>query len=315
MVLLRVNNLSVYYYTLSGIVKAVDNVSLSINVGEWISIVGESGCGKSTLAHSIIRLVPPPGKIVNGEILYRGKNILDLSEPELRKILGKEISMVFQDPMTSLDPLRRIGDQLAEVYMIHEDLKLKEAMEKARDMLEKVGIPGDRINYYPHQLSGGQRQRVAIAIAMALKPRLLIADEPTTALDVIVQDSIMELMSRFKKDGTSILFITHDLALAAERSDRIAVMYAGKIVEIGRVDDIVEKPSHPYTIGLLKSVPDIWGPRKIESIPGYPPDLRSPPPGCRFHPRCRFRFEPCDKQEPPLIQIEPEHYVACWKVM
>ncbi len=312
MVLLEISNIKIYYYTLTGIVKAVDNVSLTINENEWISIVGESGCGKSTLAYGVIRLVPPPGKIISGKIVFQGKDLLSMDREEFRKMLGKDIGMVFQDPMTSLDPLRKVGEQLAEVFMIHLKMDQKEALRYAGDLLEKVGLTKDRVNYYPHQLSGGQRQRVSIAIAMALRPKLLIADEPTTALDVIVQDTIMDLIESFKKEGTSILFITHDLALAAERSDRIAVMYAGKLVELGNVDQIIDNPKHPYTIGLLQSVPDLWGPRKIESISGYPPDLRTPPSGCRFHPRCKEKFEPCSKEEPPLIEIEPGHYVSCW---
>ena len=312
MVLLEISNIKIYYYTLTGIVKAVDNVSLTINENEWISVVGESGCGKSTLAYGVIRLVPPPGKIISGKIVFQGKDLLSMDREEFRKMLGKDIGMVFQDPMTSLDPLRKVGEQLAEVFMIHLKMDQKEALRYAGDLLEKVGLTKDRVNYYPHQLSGGQRQRVSIAIAMALRPKLLIADEPTTALDVIVQDTIMDLIESFKKEGTSILFITHDLALAAERSDRIAVMYAGKLVELGNVDQIVDNPKHPYTIGLLQSVPDLWGPRKIESISGYPPDLRTPPSGCRFHPRCKEKFEPCSKEEPPLIEIEPGHYVSCW---
>ena len=312
MVLLEISNIKIYYYTLTGIVKAVDNVSLTINENEWISVVGESGCGKSTLAYGVIRLVPPPGKIISGKIVFQGKDLLSMDREEFRKMLGKDIGMVFQDPMTSLDPLRKVGEQLAEVFMIHLKMDQKEALRYAGDLLEKVGLTKDRVNYYPHQLSGGQRQRVSIAIAMALRPKLLIADEPTTALDVIVQDTIMDLIESFKKEGTSILFITHDLALAAERSDRIAVMYAGKLVELGNVDQIIDNPKHPYTIGLLQSVPDLWGPRKIESISGYPPDLRTPPSGCRFHPRCKEKFEPCSKEEPPLIEIEPGHYVSCW---
>ena len=312
MVLLQISNIKIYYYTLTGIVKAVDNVSLTINENEWISIVGESGCGKSTLAYGVLRLVPPPGRIVSGKIVFQGKDLISMDREEFRKMLGKDIGMVFQDPMTSLDPLRKVGEQLAEVFMTHLKIDQKEALRYAGDLLEKVGLTRDRVNYYPHQLSGGQRQRVSIAIAMALRPKLLIADEPTTALDVIVQDTIMDLIESFKKEGTSILFITHDLALAAERSDRIAVMYAGKLVELGSVDQIIDNPRHPYTVGLLQSVPDLWGPRKIESISGYPPDLRTPPSGCRFHPRCKEKFEPCSKEEPPLIEIEPGHYVSCW---
>ncbi len=308
--LLEIKDLVVKYYTLSGIVRAVDHVSLAVKPGEWLSVVGESGCGRSTMAYSIARLISPPGRITDGKIIFGGRDLLRTSPKEFRKILGREIGVVFQDPMTSLDPLRRIGDQIAEVYVTHLGMKKKEAIEKAVEILERVGIPRDKISAYPHQMSGGQRQRVAIAIAVALRPKLLIADEPTTALDVIVQDTIMDLLQSFKEEGTSILFITHDLALAAERSDRIAVMYAGKLVEEGPVEKIVENPLHPYTRGLLKSVPDLWGPKKIESIPGYPPDLRSPPPGCRFHPRCRYAGERCRRGEPVLRWFR-EHCVAC----
>ncbi|RLF75421.1 ABC transporter ATP-binding protein, partial [Thermococci archaeon] len=256
------------------------------------------------------------GQIINGEIIFEGKNILELTNEELRGIRGKEISMVFQDPMTSLDPLRKIGDQIAEVMIEHE-VEKEEAYEKAKELLKKVNLPEDRTSYYPHQLSGGQRQRVAIAIAMAFNPKLLIADEPTTALDVIVQDAIMDLIGTLKDEGTSIFFVTHDISLAAERSDKIAVMYAGKLVEFGRVEQILENPLHPYTQSLLASVPDLWSEKEIKAIPGYPPDLRNPPSGCRFHPRCPIFKEQatlkgiCDVTEPKTIEIEKEHFVAC----
>jgi len=314
--LLDVKNLSIYYYTLAGTVKAVENVSFAIGKREWVSFVGESGSGKSTVAYAILNLVPSPGQIINGEIIFEGKNILELTNEELRGIRGKEISMVFQDPMTSLDPLRKIGDQIAEVMIEHE-VEKEEAYEKAKELLKKVNLPEDRTSYYPHQLSGGQRQRVAIAIAMAFNPKLLIADEPTTALDVIVQDAIMDLIGTLKDEGTSIFFVTHDISLAAERSDKIAVMYAGKLVEFGRVEQILENPLHPYTQSLLASVPDLWSEKEIKAIPGYPPDLRNPPSGCRFHPRCLIFKEQatlkgiCDVTEPKTIEIEKEHFVAC----
>ncbi len=314
--LLDVKNLSIYYYTLAGTVKAVENVSFAIGKREWVSFVGESGSGKSTVAYAILNLVPSPGQIINGEIIFEGKNILELTNEELRGIRGKEISMVFQDPMTSLDPLRKIGDQIAEV-MIEHGVEKEEAYEKAKELLKKVNLPEDRTSYYPHQLSGGQRQRVAIAIAMAFNPKLLIADEPTTALDVIVQDAIMDLIGTLKDEGTSIFFVTHDISLAAERSDKIAVMYAGKLVEFGRVEQILENPLHPYTQSLLASVPDLWSEKEIKAIPGYPPDLRNPPSGCRFHPRCPIFKEQatlkgiCDVTEPKTIEIEKEHFVAC----
>ncbi|MFA4646433.1 ABC transporter ATP-binding protein [Pyrococcus kukulkanii] len=314
--LLEVKDLSIYYYTLSGVVKAVEGVTFSIDEKEWVTFVGESGSGKSTVASAIIRLVPPPGKIVSGQIMFEGKDLLKLSEEEMRQIRGKDISMVFQDPMTSLDPLRKIGDQLVEAMTVH-GVDEDEAKERAKELLEKVNIPPDRFDYYPHQLSGGQRQRVSIAIAMAFNPKLLIADEPTTALDVIVQDSIMDLIQSLKEEGTSIFFVTHDISLAAERSDKIAVMYAGKLVEFGTVEQIVENPLHPYTQALLNSVPDLWTEKPVKAIPGYPPDLRNPPRGCRFHPRCHIFAEKgelkglCDAEEPMMIEYEKGHFVAC----
>ncbi|EHR79451.1 peptide ABC transporter ATPase [Thermococcus litoralis DSM 5473] len=314
--LLEVKNLSIYYYTLAGTVRAVENVSFTIDKKEWVSFVGESGSGKSTVAYALLNLVPSPGKIVNGEIIFEGKNILGLTKDELREIRGKEISMVFQDPMTSLDPLRKIGDQIVEVMTEH-GMEKDEAYNRAKELLRKVNLPEDRMSYYPHQLSGGQRQRIAIAIAMAFNPKLLIADEPTTALDVIVQDAIMDLIESLKKEGTSIFFVTHDISLAAERSDKIAVMYAGKLVEFGKVEQILENPLHPYTQSLLASVPDLWSEKEIKAIPGYPPDLRNPPSGCRFHPRCPVFNEKanlkgvCDSIEPETIEIEKGHFVSC----
>jgi peptide/nickel transport system ATP-binding protein len=314
--IIDVKNLSIYYYTLAGIVRAVENVSFSIGEKEWVSFVGESGSGKSTVAYAILNLVPSPGKIVNGKVVFNGKNLLELDEEEMRQIRGKEISMVFQDPMTSLDPLRKVGDQIAEVLIEHGAEK-EEAFERAKELLRMVNLPEDRINYYPHQLSGGQRQRVAIAMAMAFHPKLLIADEPTTALDVIVQDSIMDLIATLKSKGTSIFFVTHDISLAAERSDKIAVMYAGKLVEFGKVEQILDNPLHPYTKALLESVPDVWSERKVSAIPGYPPDLRNPPKGCRFHPRCTiFKIKKelhgiCNELETELIEVEKDHFVAC----
>ncbi len=300
-----------YFYTLSGIVRAVDGVSIEVKEGEWVSIVGESGSGKSTLAYSIVNLVPPPGRIVGGSIVFKGRDLLKLPESEMRSIRGGRIGFVFQDPLTSLDPLRTVGDQLSEVIETHQGLNHKEALEKAARLLEEVGIPASRVKSYPHQLSGGQRQRIAIAMAIALKPDLVIADEPTTALDVIVQDQIMDLFTGIKASGSSIILITHDIALASERSDRIVVMYGGKVVEYGASRDIVERPGHPYTAGLIESVPDLWSDKQVKSIPGNPPDLRDPPKGCRFHPRCPYASEECRVREPPLIDMGNGHYVAC----
>ena len=309
--LLEVKNLSIYYYTLSGVVRGAEDVSFSIDKGEWVTFVGESGSGKSTVAHAVMNLVPSPGKIVSGEVIFEGKDLLKLSKEELRAIRGKEMSMIFQDPMTSLDPLRKVGDQIVEVMTVH-GVPEDEAKERAKELLEKVNLPPDRLDYYPHQLSGGQRQRISIAMAMAFNPKLLIADEPTTALDVIVQDSIMDLIDGLKAEGTSIYFVTHDISLAAERSDKIAVMYAGKLVEFGTVEQIIESPLHPYTKALIEAVPDLWREGKVRAIPGYPPDLRNPPSGCRFHPRCPFaKAGLCDTTEPEFVEVEKGHWVAC----
>ncbi|NJE60271.1 ABC transporter ATP-binding protein [Thermococcus sp. 21S7] len=314
--LLEVKNLSIYYYTLAGVVKGAENVTFSIGRGEWVTFVGESGSGKSTVAHAIMNIVPSPGKIVSGEVIFEGKDLLKVGKEELRKIRGKDISMIFQDPMTSLDPLRKVGDQMVEVMTVH-GVPEDEARERAKELLEKVNLPPDRLDYYPHQLSGGQRQRISIAMAMAFNPKLLIADEPTTALDVIVQDSIMDLIDALKAEGTSIYFVTHDISLAAERSDKIAVMYAGKLVEFGTVEQIVENPLHPYTKALIEAVPDLWKESEVRAIPGYPPDLRNPPKGCRFHPRCPVFKERstlkglCDAVEPGMIEYEKGHFVAC----
>ena len=314
--LLEVKNLSIYYYTLAGVVKGAEKVTFSIDRGEWVTFVGESGSGKSTVAHAIMNIVPSPGRIVTGEVIFEGRDLLRLGKDELRDIRGKDISMIFQDPMTSLDPLRKVGDQMVEVMTVH-GVPEEEARERAKELLEKVNLPPDRLDYYPHQLSGGQRQRISIAMAMAFNPKLLIADEPTTALDVIVQDSIMDLIDNLKAEGTSIYFVTHDISLAAERSDKIAVMYAGKLVEFGTVEQIVENPLHPYTRALIEAVPDLWKESEVRAIPGYPPDLRNPPRGCRFHPRCpAFRERPtlkglCDAVEPEMIEYEKGHFVAC----
>ncbi len=313
--LLDVRNLHTYFYTIKGVVRAVDNVSFSLRKGEVLGIAGESGCGKSTTAYSIIRLVPPPGRIVKGEIYFEGKDVLKMSKEEFRtKIRWKKISMVFQGAMNALNPVHKVGDQIAEVLVLHENMTKKEAYEKVQELLQMVGIDPRRANSYPHELSGGMKQRVLIAMALALNPPLVIADEPTTALDVVVQAQIMNLLKRLQKEhGMSIILITHDLSLIAEIANKVAIMYAGKIVELGSAEQIYYNPHHPYTRGLLASIPRIKGEiSKLEWIPGVPPDLRNPPLGCRFHPRCKYKFAPCDKEEPPLVEVEPGHYVACW---
>ncbi len=314
-VLLDVRNLKTYFYTTKGVVKAVDGVSVKLNKGEVLGIAGESGCGKSTFAYSIIRLVPPPGRIVGGEIYFMGEDILKLSDEEFRKkIRWKGISMVFQGAMNALNPVYTVGDQIAEAIMLHEGLSKREAYSRVYKLLQLVGIDPRRAHSYPHELSGGMKQRVMIAMALALNPPLVIADEPTTALDVVVQAQIMNLLKRLQRElRMSIILITHDLSLIAEIADKVAIMYAGKIVEYGTADQVYNNPQHPYTKGLLASIPRLRGElRKLEWIPGVPPDLSNPPPGCRFAPRCKFKFDPCDKEEPPVIEVEPGHYVACW---
>jgi len=308
---LIVEGLSVRYFTQKGEVKAVDNVSFTAGLGDYLGIVGESGSGKSTLGYALLNLVPPPGKIVSGKVIIRGKNILELQGEELRKARGSLVAMVFQDPFTTLDPVRTIGDQIKEVMTEH-GVSEKEAEERIPSLLESVGLPARLAKSYPHQLSGGQRQRVSIAMAVALRPAVLVADEPTTALDVVVQRQIMDLIESVRKMGTTVILITHDIALAAQRAERIAVMYAGKIVEYGPKDAVLKNPAHPYTRALLDSVPGLRVSKWPEPIPGFPPNLINPPPGCRFHPRCRHAMDICKKEEPPVIEVGPQHYAVCW---
>ena len=315
MALLEIDGLRTYYFTSEGVVKAVDNVSLSLERGESLGLAGESGCGKSTFGYSILRLVPPPGRIVGGRILFDGRDILKLDEENFRKeYRWKRISMVFQGAMNALNPVRRIVDQIIEAILAHdENATEEEAYKRAGDLLELVGIERVRLRSYPHELSGGMKQRVVIAMALALNPDLLIADEPTTALDVVVQAQILNLLKELKnKFKMSLILITHDLSVIAEIADKVAIMYAGKIVEWGTSEQIFENPQHPYTRGLISSVPRLRGKKSLFWIPGQPPDLINPPPGCRFHPRCPYVMEMCRKEQPPMIEIEPKHYVACW---
>ncbi len=307
--IIEVRDLVTEFRTSRGVLKALDRVSLNVNRGEFVGIVGESGCGKSTLAYSIMRLIRKPGRITSGSIIFEGKDLLKISEEEMRKIRGKDIGMVFQDPMTSLDPLERVGDQFVEMLTEH-GVEEERAEEIAKKSLESVGLPAELFYNYPHQLSGGQRQRVVIAMAVAMNPKLLIADEPTTALDVIVQEKIMDLLEELKKGERSILLITHDFSLAAERSDKIAVMYAGWIVEYGDAEKVVNEPLHPYSAGLISSVPDLWLDREIKPLPGSPPDLVNPPEGCRFRDRCPKAMKICEK-EPVSINVE-DRIVKCW---
>jgi len=316
--LLDVQNLKTYFFTEDGMVPAVDGVSFYINTGETLAVVGESGSGKSVTSTSILRLIPsPPGRIVEGTITFEGESLLSKTEEQMQQIRGNRISMIFQEPMTSLNPVHRVGDQIAETYRLHRGLGHAEAMERAVRMLERVGIPSPekRARDYPHQLSGGMRQRVMIAMALACRPSLLIADEPTTALDVTIQAQILDLMRKLQEESkTSILLITHDLGVVAEMADRVVVMYAGKIVEEGHVLDIFKNPLHPYTRGLLGSIPRLHWQRRslLPSIEGVVPNPLEFPAGCRFNPRCSEAVARCRVEEPALLTIESSHKVACW---
>jgi peptide/nickel transport system ATP-binding protein len=312
--LLEIKNLKTYFFTSRGIVKAVDNVSLSLDKGEVLGIAGESGCGKSTLAYSIIRLVPPPGITVDGKIIFEGTNILEIDNETFRKEYRmKKISMVFQGAMQSLTPVYTIGEQLYEVFNYHTNVSLSEAKALMEEQLKAVALDPSILRRYPHELSGGQKQRVMIAMALLLKPKLLIADEPTTALDVIVQAQILNLLKELQaKYGTSMILISHDLSIIAELADKVAIMYAGKIVEFAPSLELYKSPLHPYTQKLLKSIPRLREKvDRLEFIPGVPPDLRNPPSGCRFHPRCPYVMDICKKVEPQLVEVKPNHYVAC----
>jgi peptide/nickel transport system ATP-binding protein len=313
--LLTVENLTVEYWARRGKVRAVDNVSFSLGKTETLGVVGESGSGKSTLGLSLIRLVPPPGRIVNGHVWLEGIDLLKLREDEMRKVRGRKISFIFQDPMTSLNPVKKIGEHFVELIRTHEPkISDEEALQRAEKLLEDVGIQPERINDYPHQLSGGMRQRIMIALAIVLNPCIVIADEPTTALDVIVQAKILDLLKDVQnKYAMTLILITHDLSIAMERCDKILVMYAGHMVEHAYIKDIYRNPQHPYTQGLLRSIPNIeLAEQKLEAIPGSPPDLLNLPKGCRFWPRCSSAMEICRKTEPKLIETEPGHFVRCF---
>jgi len=313
--LLEIENLKTYFYTWAGVVKAVDGVSLKVREGETLGLVGESGSGKSVTALSILRIVPRPGKIIEGRILYKGENLLEKNENEMEKIRGKEIGYIFQDPATSLNPVFSIANQLVEVIRRHQKVSKKEALEKAVELLRLVEIPDSEIKIwsYPHQLSGGMKQRIAVARALSCQPSLLLADEPTTNLDVTVQAQILELMKNLKKKlGMAMILITHDMGVVAGVADRIAVLYAGRICELASTRTIFYNPLHPYTKALLTAVPNLAMRReKLTIIPGTIPNLIEPPSGCRFHPRCDFAESACATTVPPLVEMEPEHYVAC----
>ncbi len=316
--LLDIRNLKTCFYTEDGIVPAIEDVSFSLNRGETVGIVGESGSGKSVTALSVMRLIPnPPGRIEAGEVVFEGENLLEKPIGEMRQIRGKEIAMIFQEPMTSLNPVLTVGDQIMESIILHQRLGKQDAKDKAVHMLKLVGIPSPerRVNDYPHQMSGGMRQRVMIAMALSCNPKLLIADEPTTALDVTVQAQILELMMALKDElGTSVMLITHDLGVIAETADKVVVMYAGKVVEEAGVKELFREPAHPYTVGLLGSIPKLnEDTRRLQSIDGVVPSPFSMPKGCRFSPRCRCAMDICRQQEPGFADIADGHRVSCWQ--
>ncbi len=319
-VLLEIRNLQTHFKTDEGEARAVNGVDLKVPKGETLGLVGESGCGKSVTALSIMRLVPePPGRIVGGEIIFDGQDILKLREAEMRRMRGNTLSMIFQEPMTALNPVYRIGSQMAEVIQLHQKVNKKEAMDRALDMLHKVGIPDpkQRLREYPHQISGGMRQRVLIAMALSSHPKMVIADEPTTALDVTIQAQILDLMNQLKEEmGTSNLLITHDLGVIFEMAQWVAVMYAGKIVEYAAVSDLFSQPLHPYTTGLMNSIPQIDQPvpkdKMLRSIPGMVPSLFDLLEGCTFQDRCNHVFDRCRREEPGLADLGSGHMVRCW---
>ncbi|UCE00576.1 MAG: ABC transporter ATP-binding protein [Chloroflexota bacterium] len=318
--LLEVQNLKTYFYTEDGVVKAVDGVDFTVYPGEVMGLVGESGCGKSVTSLSIMRLIGIPGKVIEGEIFFEGRDLLKLSEAEMVDMRGNRISMIFQQPQSSLNPVFKVGDQVAEVLQIHQNMGREESWEKAVDLLRLVGIPDpeEKAHSFPHEMSGGQAQRVMIAMALALNPQLLLADEPTTALDVTIQAQILDLMRDLRtRMGTSVILITHDLGVIAEMADRVAVMYAGRIVEQTDINDVFAKPLHPYTQGLIASIPVLGKIKdRLDVIPGSVPNLINLPPGCKFASRCRARveyeMEICTETEPSLLQVLPNHTVRCW---
>lgn len=315
--LLAIDGLKTYFYTEEGIVRAVDGVQLQIRKGEILGLVGESGCGKSVMALSIMRLVPRPGRIVEGWIGFEGENILEKSEDEMRCLRGSKISMVFQDPIASLDPVYSVGEQIGEAFRFGRSMSgKKEIRMNVERILNLVKIPDPKrvMRSHPHELSGGMAQRVMIAIALAPEPALLIADEPTTSLDVTIQEQILKLLRDLNKDlGLSVFLITHNFGIVAMICDRVAAMYAGTVIETGKVIDILDNPKHPYTVGLIKAFPRLRSKEKrFETIGGEVPDLLAPPPGCRFRPRCPFSMEVCGKSRPPLREVAPDHEVACY---
>jgi len=311
--ILSVRNLTVEYLTPTGSVRAVDDVSFDVAPGEVFGLAGESGCGKSTAALAVMRLLPPPAVITGGEVIFQGEDVLQMSEQRLREFRWRKLSLVFQSAMNALNPVLKVGVQIADVIEVHEGVSRAQALERAADLLRLVGIESSRLDSYPHQLSGGMRQRVVIAIALALKPPMMIMDEPTTALDVVVQREILREITDLKSGlGFSILFITHDLSLMLEISDRIGILYAGKMAELAESRELAADPRHPYTRGLMSSFPALRGEKKkLEGIPGSPPDMARPPSGCRFHPRCAEALDRCKSERPGLIQLGGKVEVAC----
>ena len=318
--LLEIKNLSTHFNTEHGVIKAVDGVNLAIDEGDTLGVVGESGCGKTVLALSIMRLIPsPPGKIVSGSILFNGADLLKLDSEEMRRVRGKDISMVFQEPMTSLNPVLRIGDQITEIIRLHMGLGRKEAMDRAMETLSLVGMPSPEtvVRNYPHQMSGGMRQRVMIAMAICCGPKLMLADEPTTALDVTIQAQILELIGRLKREtGASVMLITHDLGVIAEAAEHVAVIYTGQVVEYASVESLYATPLHPYTVGLMESIPKIDAAdarnEHLNVIPGMVPSLYDLPQGCTFQDRCPRTMKICREKEPQLWEHLPGHKVHCW---
>lgn len=313
MTLLQVENLTTCYRSEGKIVRAVDGVNFSMQPGEFLGLVGESGCGKTTTALSLMKLLPPGGWVDNGKVLFNGEDVLSKTDEELQRFRWKEISVIFQGAMNALNPVQRIGDQIAEAIMLHENVEMDEAVRRVKRLLELVDIEGRRAKEYPHEFSGGMRQRVMIAMALALHPQLVIGDEPTTALDVMVQAQIFELIERLREEfRLSMIIITHDLSVLGDICDRVAVMYAGKIVEIGMIEDIFSKPAHPYTRMLLAAFPHIGAKRELaDAIPGNPPDLSDPPPGCRFAPRCPYAVPDCNQGDIAVTDIGRGHQVYC----
>ncbi len=318
MALLEVDGLKTQFFTQDGVVKAVDGVSFYVNEGETLGIVGESGCGKSVSVLSVMRLIPqPPGKIVGGEVKFEGEDLLKMSDEEIRRVRGNKIAMIFQDPMTSLNPVLTIGRQINEALELHLGMKKEEANRRSAELLSMVGIPEAemRLKDYPHQFSGGMRQRAMIAMSLACSPSLLIADEPTTALDVTIQAQIVELVRRLRDEiGMAVIWITHDLGVVAGLADRMMVMYAGHVVEEAAVKEVYGNPRHPYTLGLLGSLPRLDEVReeRLTSIEGLPPDLIALPPGCPFEPRCEYAVDRCREERPELAPVGPRHRIACW---